>query len=75
MKKVLFIIPPYFNADDYLNKTRAAVLPAFTIPYGILSIESCLGASCKSPIDLQLLDLNIILQELVAGFFGQTIFA
>jgi hypothetical protein len=40
MKKVLFIIPPYFNADDYLNKNRAAVLPSFTMPYGILSMET-----------------------------------
>lgn len=71
MKKVLFIIPPYFNADDYLNNSRAAVLPQFTIPYGILSMESYLKATCKSPIDLQLLDLNVTLQRLVAdGFVG-----
>src|SRR5664280_3521079 len=66
MKKVLFIIPPYFNADDYLNKNRAAVLPSFTMPYGILSMETYLSASCRSPVDLQLLDLNITLQRLVA---------
>ena len=50
MKKLLFIIPPYFNADDYLNKSRAAVLPAFTMPYGILSMESYLSARCRSTI-------------------------
>jgi anaerobic magnesium-protoporphyrin IX monomethyl ester cyclase len=66
MKKVLFIIPPYFNADDYLNKNRAAVLPSFTMPYGILSMETYLSANCRSPVDLQLLDLNITLQRLVA---------
>ena len=65
MKKLLFIIPPYFNADDYLNKTRAAVLPAFTMPYGILSMESYLSARCRSTIGVQLLDLNITLQNLV----------
>ena len=70
MKKVLFIIPPYFNADDYLNKSRAAVLPAFTIPYGILSLESYLSANCKSPVDLRMLDLNITLQELVEDDFA-----
>ena len=70
MKKVLFVIPPYFNADDYLNKIRAAVLPAFTVPYGILSMESYLSATCKSPIDLQLLDLNVILQRLVEKNFA-----
>jgi anaerobic magnesium-protoporphyrin IX monomethyl ester cyclase len=65
VKRLLFIIPPYFNADDYLNKSRAAVLPAFTIPYGILSLKSYLGATCRSPIELEMLDLNITLQELV----------
>ncbi len=70
MKKVLFIIPPYFNADDYLNNARAAVLPQFTIPYGILSMESYLKATCKSPADLRMLDLNITLQELVANRFA-----
>jgi anaerobic magnesium-protoporphyrin IX monomethyl ester cyclase len=65
VKRLLFIIPPYFNADDYLNKSRAAVLPAFTIPYGILSLQSYLGATCRSPIELEMLDLNITLQELV----------
>src|SRR5690242_4700018 len=70
MKKVLFIIPPYFNADDYLNKSRAAVLPTFTIPYGILSLETYLSATCKVPVEMQMLDLNITLQKLVAENFG-----
>jgi anaerobic magnesium-protoporphyrin IX monomethyl ester cyclase len=70
MRKVLFIIPPYVNADDYLNKSRAAVLPAFTIPYGILSLQSYLGATCRSPVELQMLDLNITLQELVEQRFA-----
>jgi len=70
VKKILFIIPPYFNADDYLNKSRAAVLPAFTIPYGILSMEAYLEATCAAPVELQLLDLNITLQRLVDENFG-----
>lgn len=70
MKKILFIIPPYFNADDYLNKVRAAVLPAFTIPYGILSLESYLAANCKSPIAFEMLDLNITLQKLIETRFS-----
>jgi radical SAM superfamily enzyme YgiQ (UPF0313 family) len=69
MKKLLFIIPPYFNADDYLNRSRAAVLPSFTIPYGILSMESYLSAHCKSALEMQLLDLNITLQRLVEQRF------
>src|SRR6186997_1041044 len=70
MKKVLFIIPPYFNADDYLNKSRAAVLPAFTVPYGILSLQSYLNATCRSAVELQMLDLNITLQALVEERFA-----
>jgi radical SAM superfamily enzyme YgiQ (UPF0313 family) len=70
VKKLLFVIPPYFNADDYLNKTRAAVLPAFTIPYGILSLQTYLDATCRSPVELQMLDLNITLQELVEKSFA-----
>jgi hypothetical protein len=35
VKKVLFIIPLYCDADDHLNKSRAAVAPAFTIPGAI----------------------------------------
>lgn len=70
MNKLLFIIPPYFNADDYLNNGRAAVLPQFTIPYGILSMESYLMAACKSPLELQMLDLNVTLQKLIAERFA-----
>ena len=70
VKRLLFIIPPYFNADDYLNKSRAAVLPAFTIPYGILSLETYLSATCRSPVEMRMLDLNITLQDLVEKNFS-----
>ncbi len=65
MKKLLFVIPPYFNAADYLDKARAAVLPAFTIPYGILSMEAYLTKHCERLGGLQLLDLNVTLKRLV----------
>ena len=45
-------------------------MPAFTIPYGILSMESYLTATCKSPVEVQLLDLNITLQKLVEQKFA-----
>lgn len=64
-KKLLFIIPPYFNADDYLSKDRAAVLPSFTIPYGILSIQAYLKDNCNAPHEICMLDLNISLKGLV----------
>ncbi|OJF98482.1 B12-binding domain-containing radical SAM protein [Pararhizobium antarcticum] len=65
MRKLLFVIPPYFNAADYLDKARAAVLPAFTIPYGILSMEAYLTAHCKNLAELRLVDLNVTLKRLV----------
>ncbi len=70
MKTILFIIPPYFNADDYLNKSRSAVLPAFTVPYGILSLEAYLKANCRAPVGMRTLDLNIALQTLVEQDFS-----
>ncbi len=65
MRKLLFVIPPYFNAADYLDKARAAVLPAFTIPYGILSMEAYLTAHCERLGELRLVDLNVTLKRLV----------
>lgn len=65
MKRLLFVIPPYFNAADYLNKVRSAVLPAFTVPYGILSMQAYLRAHCAVPHETRVLDLNITLKRLV----------
>ncbi|TCL75622.1 radical SAM protein [Rhizobium sp. BK251] len=65
MTRLLFVIPPYFNAADYIGKVRNAVLPAFTIPYGILSMETYLKQNCSTDIEIQLVDLNITLKELV----------
>lgn len=65
MKKLLFIIPPYFNANDYLDQHRAAVLPAFTIPYGILSMQAYLVQHCEQLGEMRLVDLNVTLKRLV----------
>ncbi|HEX7872437.1 MAG TPA: radical SAM protein, partial [Sphingobium sp.] len=65
MTKLLFVIPPYFNAADYIGKVRNAVLPAFTIPYGILSMETYLKRNCTTEVEIQLVDLNVTLKELV----------
>jgi len=65
VKKLLFIIPPYFNANDYLDKHRAAVLPAFTIPYGILSMQAYLTEHCEQLGEMRLVDLNVTLKRLV----------
>lgn len=63
--KVLFVIPPYFNIDDFINKHRANVLPAFTIPYGILSLEAYLKVKCNKTVEVSILDLNVPLKEIV----------
>ncbi|PWW02078.1 radical SAM superfamily enzyme YgiQ (UPF0313 family) [Hoeflea marina] len=65
MTRLLFVIPPYFNAADYIDKVRNAVLPAFTIPYGILSMETYLKANCETAVEMRLVDLNVTLKALV----------
>lgn len=57
--KFLFIIPPYFNIQDFLDPKNNQTLPAFTIPYGILSLESYVKTNCKKNVKFELLDLNI----------------
>lgn len=64
---VLFIIPPYFNLSDYLNREKQAVLPAFTIPYGLLSLNAYLRDHSQKPCDIRILDLNIDLKTLLNG--------
>jgi radical SAM superfamily enzyme YgiQ (UPF0313 family) len=64
--KVLFVIPPYFNIDDFINKHRANVLPAFTIPYGVLSLEAYLKAKCDTSVETSILDLNVPLKAILA---------
>jgi len=66
---ILFIIPPYFNASDYLNKEKAAVLPAFTIPYGLLSMEAYLRKNSLKSTNITICDLNITLNNLVESRF------
>jgi radical SAM superfamily enzyme YgiQ (UPF0313 family) len=65
MTRLLFVIPPYFNYNDFVLKDRANVLPAFTIPYGVLSLETFLSSRLSAPIQVTILDLNIALREVV----------
>jgi radical SAM superfamily enzyme YgiQ (UPF0313 family) len=64
-ERILFIIPPYFDADDYVGNERAHVLPSFTIPYGILSLDAYLRAHCQVPVRVDILDLNLLLRQAV----------
>jgi len=63
--RILFIIPPYFNIDDYGPDNHASVLPPFTIPYGILSLHAYLKARCSKPVEVDFLDLNLPLRQAV----------
>lgn len=65
MHKILFVIPPYFDIRDMTDTERATVLPTFTIPYGILSMEAYLRRHCKSLDDIMLIDLNVTLKSLI----------
>jgi anaerobic magnesium-protoporphyrin IX monomethyl ester cyclase len=69
MNRVLFLIPPYFNAEDYLCVEKAAVLPAFTVPYGILSLDAYVRKYARQPIVTEICDLNVTLNRMVAEKF------
>jgi anaerobic magnesium-protoporphyrin IX monomethyl ester cyclase len=64
MRRFLFIIPPYFKADDYKDKTES-FLPAFTTPYGVLSLITFLDSRIGNDITFEILDLNITLKECI----------
>jgi len=55
MTKILYIIPPYFyHKENSITDT----LPTFTIPYGILSIDSYIKHNIKNT-ESQLFDFNV----------------
>ncbi|MCB1960193.1 MAG: B12-binding domain-containing radical SAM protein [Rhodocyclaceae bacterium] len=64
-ERLLFIIPPYFNVDDYMGAAPGASLPAFTIPYGLLSMDAYLKAHCQNALDVRILDLNLPLRQAI----------
>ena len=65
-ERILFIIPPYFNIDDYLpGNNRSSVMPPFTIPYGILSLQAYLTAHCATSIEIDVMDLNLPMRQAV----------
>lgn len=66
-KKILFVIPPYFNVNDYIDRSMPTNLPAFTSPYGILSIDAYIKANVRYKIETELLDLNIDALRILKG--------
>lgn len=67
VKKILFIIPPYFNINDYVERPTSISLPAFTSPYGILSIDAFIKVNVKYEIITDILDLNIDALKIIKG--------
>lgn len=65
MNKMLFVIPPYFNIDDFIGNSKTNILPAFTMPYGILSLDAYMKAQCASPVQTTILDLNVPLKAML----------
>ena len=65
--KVLFVIPPYFDVNDYLNESSSTALPAFTIPYGILSIDAFIKANTNVELETALIDLNVEALKIIKG--------
>lgn len=66
-KRILFIIPPYFNIEDYNGTLTSTTLPAFTSPYGILSIDAFIKVNVKYEIVTDILDLNIDALKVIKG--------
>ena len=58
-KKILFIIPPYFDIQSYSSKEHTAQRPVFTIPYGVLSLAAYIKEYSKDNIQVEIIDLNL----------------
>ncbi len=64
-KDILFIIPPYFNIQDYVKNDKKSILPQLAIPYGILSIDSYLRSHSSHTVKSEVLDLNLQVYKIV----------
>jgi radical SAM superfamily enzyme YgiQ (UPF0313 family) len=57
-KKVLFVIPPYFDIGSYVSKALKARVPIFALPTGVLSMAAYIRAQSNHDVLLEVLDLN-----------------
>ncbi|MEI2783630.1 MAG: radical SAM protein [Candidatus Competibacter sp.] len=73
-ERILFVIPPYFSADDYITSDRSRVLPPFTVPYGVLSLDAYLKRQCGDQVSCYIVDLNITLKNIVDSVEKQDCF-
>ena len=68
IKRILFIVPPYFNINDYLGNSTSTAMPAFTTPYGILSMDAFIkGNTQAGRVETDILDLNIEAFRILTG--------
>ena len=58
IKKVLFIIPPYFDIKNYISKQLKTKAPIFTLPSGVISIATFIEAYSIHDVRVEILDLN-----------------
>lgn len=65
-ERILFLIPPYFNVEDYGATNHANVLPPFTTPYGVLSLVAYLRSKC-SGAQVVVIDLNVYLKNFIGN--------
>lgn len=72
--RILFIIPPYFNVDDFFQAKSTLAVPAFTIPYGVLSLEAYVKSKAAKNITFDLLDLNLEAYRLAGAGGGKEAF-
>ena len=64
-KKILFIIPPYFNIQDYIENDKKSYLPQIALPYGVLSIDSYVRSHSIYSVNSEILDLNLQIYKII----------
>jgi radical SAM superfamily enzyme YgiQ (UPF0313 family) len=57
--RILFVIPPYFEIDDYISKQLKLKAPIFTLPSGVLSMSAYIKAYLEREIHIEVIDLNL----------------
>ena len=57
-RRLLFVIPPYFQIEDFTSQDRTNVYPQFTIPYGVLSLDSYVKQEFVGELSTKLVDFK-----------------
>lgn len=58
-KKILFIIPPFFDVRAYIAGGHKSQQPVFTIPYGVLSLAAYVKTNTPDDMQIEIIDLNL----------------